>query len=55
MAIFYWIILHFSNWISNLRPNMINNMIKTFFFCIKPYIIVKSIPLLWTMITNSKL
>jgi hypothetical protein len=59
VAIFYCFILHFShnffNWISNLRPNMRYNMIKLFFFYIKPYIIVKSIILLWTMITNSKL
>jgi Zn-dependent protease len=36
MAIFYWFILHFShsflNWLSNLRPNMMYNMIKTQMF-----------------------
>jgi hypothetical protein len=35
MVVFYWFIVHFShnffNWISNLRPNMIYNMIKAQF------------------------
>jgi len=36
MEIFYWFVLHFSwnfkNWISNLRPNMTYNMIKSQIF-----------------------
>jgi hypothetical protein len=36
MAISYWFVLHFShilkNWISNLKPNITYNMIKTEFF-----------------------
>jgi hypothetical protein len=32
VVFFYWFILHFSNIISNLRPNMTYNMIKNQFF-----------------------
>jgi hypothetical protein len=41
VVVFYWFIFHFSrnvfNWISNLRPNMTYNMIKTQKIIFKDY------------------